>query len=63
MNANDTANMLSTLRSLMETMVGYLANGGNGGEFVFNINGKEFYRASLQDLRAVERANPEVATA
>lgn len=62
-NSNDTANMLSTLRSLMETMVGYLANGGNGGEFVFNINGKEFYRASLQDLRAVEKANPEVATA
>jgi len=27
------------------------------------INGKELYRATLDDLRAVQKANPEVAKA
>ena len=62
-NANDTSGMLETMRTMMETMMTYMANGSRGGEFVFNINGKEFYRASLEDLRAVEKQNPEVATA
>lgn len=62
-NANDTAGMLETMRSMMESLMRYIANGSHGGEFVFNINGKEFYRASLDDLRAVEKQYPEVATA
>ncbi len=62
-NANDTAGMLETMRAMMESLMAYVENGSRGGEFVFNINGKEFYRASLEDLRAVEKANPEVTTA
>lgn len=62
-NASDTAGMLETMRAMMESLMEYVANGSRGGEFVFNINGKEFYRASLEDLRAVEKANPEVTTA
>lgn len=62
-NANDTAGMLETMRAMMESLMAYLSDGSRGGEFVFNINGKEFYRASLEDLRAVEKANPEVTVA
>lgn len=32
-------------------------------ELVVNIDGKEFYRTTLDDLRAVQKSNPEVATA
>lgn len=62
-NANDTAGMLETMRSMMESLMRYIANSSHGGEFVLNINGKDFYRASLDDLRAVEKQYPEVATA
>ena len=61
-NANDTAGMLDAIKSMADSFAAN-ASRGNGGEFVLNINGKEFYRASLDDLRAVEKANPEVATA
>ena len=32
-------------------------------ELVFNIDGKEFFRTTLDDLRAVQKSNPEVARA
>ena len=37
--------------------------GRNVFELVFNIDGREFYRTTLDDLRAVQKANPEVAMA
>ena len=39
------------------------AGGRNVFEIVFNVDGKEFYRTTLDDLRAVQKSNPEVATA
>ena len=63
LNANDTASMLETMRSMVESIMNYIANGSRGGDVVLKINGKEFYRASLDDLRAVEKQYPEVATA
>ena len=43
---------------------GLSALGGLGGnlriEIPVIIDGKEFYRATIDDLRAVQRANPEV---
>lgn len=62
-NANDTYGLLETMRAMMDGLAAYLMGGNRGGEFVLNINGKEFYRASLDDLRAIEKENPEVATA
>ena len=62
LNANDTMGFLDTIRSMVDAMLTAVTT-SRGGEFVLNINGKEFYRASLEDLRAVEKANPEVATA
>lgn len=62
-NANDTAGMLESMRAMMEGLMMFMTRGSGGGEFVFNIDGKEFYRASLDDLRAVQKSNPEVATA
>lgn len=59
-NANDTSNMLETLRTMMEGLMTYLSSGAQNGVFSINIDGKEFYRATLKDLRSVERANPEV---
>ena len=45
-------------------MNGLSALGGLGGNFRIEIpviiDGKEFYRATIDDLRAVQRANPEV---
>ena len=46
---------------------GIAALGGAGGTYRIEIpviiDGKEFYRYTLDDLRSVARANPEVGTA
>ena len=39
------------------------AGGRNVFEIVLNVDGKEFYRTTLEDLRAVQKSNPEVAMA
>lgn len=39
------------------------AGGRNVYELAFNIDGKEFFRTTLDDLRAVQKSNPEVAMA
>ena len=39
------------------------AGGRNVFEIVFNVDGKEFFRTTLDDLRAVQKSNPEVAMA
>ena len=58
---------IETVNSAAAGMVNGLAAGGTGGrnvfEIVLNVDGKEFYRTTLEDLRAVQRSNPEVALA
>lgn len=58
---------IETVNSAAAGMVNGLAAISTGGrnvfEIVFNVDGKEFYRTTLEDLRAVQRSNPEVALA
>lgn len=58
---------IETVNSAAAGMVNGLAAISTGGrnvfEIVFNVDGKEFYRSTLEDLRAVQRSNPEVALA
>ena len=57
---------VDTVYNAAAGMVNGLALAGGGAyrvEIPLYINGVEFYRASIDDLRAVQRSNPEVATA
>ena len=58
---------IETVNSAAAGMVNGLAAISTGGrnvfEIVFNVDGKEFYRTTLEDLRAVQKSNPEVAMA
>lgn len=59
---------VETVRSAAAGMVNGLATLGSAGgtyriEIPVLIDGKEFYRYTLDDLRSVVRANPEVGTA
>lgn len=58
---------IETVNSAAAGMVNGLAAISTGGrnvfEIVLNVDGKEFYRTTLEDLRAVQRSNPEVALA
>lgn len=58
---------IETVNNAAASMVNGLAAVSTGGrnvfELVFNIDGREFYRTTLDDLRAVQKANPEVAMA
>lgn len=58
---------IETVNSAAAGMVNGLAAISTGGRNVFkivlNVDGKEFYRTTLEDLRAVQRSNPEVALA
>lgn len=54
---------VDTVYNAAAGMVNGLAMAGGGVyrvEIPLYINGKEFYRASIDDLRAVQRSNPEV---
>ena len=57
---------VDTVYNAAAGMVNGLALAGGGAyrvEIPLYINGVEFYRASIDDLRAVQKSNPEVATA
>lgn len=63
---NPSGGMLDQFAALLSQAVnamGTIAAGG-GGRYVvevhMNVNGKEFYRETLDDLRFVERSTPEV---
>lgn len=48
---------------IVNGMAAVSAGGRNVFEIVLNVDGKEFYRTTLDDLRAVQKSNPEVAMA
>ena len=56
-----------TIHNAAAGIVNGMAAVSTGGrivyELVFNIDGKEFFRTTLDDLRAVQKSNPEVARA
>ena len=58
---------IETVNNAAAGMVNGLAAINTGArnvfEIVLNVDGKEFYRTTLEDLRAVQRSNPEVAMA
>lgn len=58
---------IETVNNAAAGVVNGLAAVSTGGrnvfELVFNIDGREFYRTTLDDLRAVQKSNPEVAMA
>ena len=65
LNSNATNNLLEGIRSIMSDSVnafGVMNGGAIRLEIPISINGREFYRATIDDLRMVQRSNPEVVS-
>ncbi|MBE6955677.1 MAG: hypothetical protein E7449_07215 [Ruminococcaceae bacterium] len=65
LNANTTNNLLEGMRSIMSDSVnafGLMNGGATRLEIPISINGREFYRATIDDLRMIQRSNPEVVS-
>ena len=63
LNQNASGELLDGMRTIMASTVNAVGAIGGGAirvEIPININGREFYRASIDDLRAVMRSDPEV---
>lgn len=63
LNAADAGTLLDGMRAIMSSTVNAMGALGSGAvrvEIPISINGREFYRASIDDLRAVMRSDPEV---
>lgn len=60
LNANDAQGIKDMLKAFMNNQIA--TNGGMPTrlEIPLYINGREFYRASIDDLRSVAKSNPEV---
>lgn len=66
LNANDASTLLDGMRSIMAAGVNAVGSMGSGPirvEVPININGREFSRAIIDDLRMVQKSNPEVVNA
>ena len=66
LNANDASTLLDGMRSVMAAGVNAFGAMGSGPirvEVPININGREFSRAIIDDLRMVQKSNPEVVHA
>lgn len=66
LNANDAGNLLDGMRSIMADGVNAFGAMGSGPirvEIPISINGREFSRAIIDDLRMVQKSNPEVVNA